>query len=103
VVRASGWREPFLRHLRDLDAVIKVCEKGRVAAWLHGHIHAAFHFPKGPYAPFPIVCAGSATQTGLWSYGEYEIVGRALKAGVRSYDLESETFHELRTFEVELG
>jgi 3',5'-cyclic AMP phosphodiesterase CpdA len=103
VVRASGWREPFLRHLRDLDAVIKVCEKGRVGAWLHGHIHAAFHFPKGLYAPFPIVCAGSATQTGLWSYGEYEVGDGALKGSVRGYDPEGDAFREVRSFEVELG
>src|SRR5205085_2934866 len=42
VVRGSGWREPVLRHLRDLDEVIQVCEAGRVSAWLHGHIHKAF-------------------------------------------------------------
>ncbi|MGL4552158.1 MAG: metallophosphoesterase family protein [Gemmataceae bacterium] len=103
VVRASGWREPFVRHLRDLDDVLRVCAAGRVSAWLHGHIHKAFHFPKGAYAPFPIVCAGSATQTGLWAYGEYEVAGGSLRASVRGYDPAGDAFGEVRTFEVELG
>lgn len=103
VVRPSGWREPVLRHLRDLDDVLRVCAAGGVAAWLHGHIHTPFHFPKGRFAPFPIICAGSATQTGLWSYGEYEIDAGVLKASVREYDQETNSFREVRRFEVELG
>ncbi|NBO90883.1 MAG: metallophosphoesterase [Planctomycetia bacterium] len=103
VVRASGRPEPFLRKMHDLDAVIEVCAAGRVSAWLHGHIHTAFHFPKGVHAPFPIVCAGSATQTRRWSYGEYEIRDGLLRAGVREYDPAGDLFRETRAFELELA
>ncbi|MFQ3591968.1 MAG: metallophosphoesterase [Gemmataceae bacterium] len=65
IARASGKPDYFVRHLRDLRQVIKTCEAGKVSLWLHGHCHDAYHFPRGAVAAFPVICAGSATQTGL--------------------------------------
>ena len=103
VARSSGKPDYFVRHLRDLSDVVKVCEAGRVSLWLHGHCHDAFHFPRGEVANFPIICAGSATQTGLWSYGQYAITGRQLSATVRLFDATKQAFETQRTFELELA
>lgn len=102
VVRASGWPEPTVRHLRDLRDVLAVCRRCRVSLWLHGHVHGAYRFPAGRIAPFPIICAGSATQTGLWSYGDYTLSGRRLTAEVRVYDPAKGSFQPGDTFELEL-
>jgi 3',5'-cyclic AMP phosphodiesterase CpdA len=103
IARASGKPDYFVRHLRDLRDVVKVCEAGRISLWLHGHCHDAFHFPSGEVAAFPVICAGSATQTGLWSYGQYEITGRHLSATVRFFDATKQAFQTQRTFELELA
>jgi len=103
IARASGKPDFFIRHLRDLRRVLHVCEAGRVSLWLHGHCHDAYHFPRGVVAAFPVICAGSATQTGLWSYGQYELNGRALHAQVRLYDPQQKSFQTQRTFELELA
>jgi 3',5'-cyclic AMP phosphodiesterase CpdA len=102
VVRASGKRESRVRMLRDLDVLLSVAAQGGVGLWLHGHRHDTYvHRPPAP-APFPIICAGSATQTGRWSYAEYTIAGPRLHAQRRIYDRRSHTFRDGVTFELEL-
>jgi 3',5'-cyclic AMP phosphodiesterase CpdA len=102
VVRPSGWPEPYGRRLRDLARLRQVAEKGGVALWLHGHIHKPYRFAAGAYAPFPVVCAGSGTQTGYWSYGEYLLQGRVLIGRQRVYHQESGEFREGEAFELRL-
>src|SRR5262249_16935513 len=51
---------------------------------------------------FPAICAGSATQNGLWSYGEYTITGRRLRAVRRTFDPRAGRFQERESFEMEL-
>jgi 3',5'-cyclic AMP phosphodiesterase CpdA len=102
VARASGKPDFFVRHLRDLHDVLRVCEAGRISIWLHGHSHGAFHLEAGSAAAFPIICAGSATQTGLWSYGEYDLVGRQLQAKVRVYKPDKQLFEQSDEFELPL-
>ncbi|HMQ71414.1 MAG TPA: hypothetical protein PKD25_02760, partial [Rubrivivax sp.] len=47
----------------------------QLEARVHGHRHDSYFHPNEALAPFPVICAGSATQTGFWSYKEYFIVG----------------------------
>src|SRR2546421_483494 len=75
VCLADGRPEARWHGLRDLAATVRVAEDGGVGVWLHGHRHHPYFVAKPPGTPFPAVCAGSATQMGLESYGEYEIMG----------------------------
>ena len=80
----GGEPEHRFRRLRDLEALLAVAVRGGIGLWLHGHRHDPYHHEAGRVAPFPVICAGSVTQTGLWSYGEYTIRGRRLDARLRS-------------------
>src|SRR5262249_39283789 len=80
VCLAGGERERSYHGLRDLADLVKVAEKGGICLWLHGHRHEAYHVSHCDLASFPMVCAGSATQRGYWSYGEYTIAGRDFHA-----------------------
>jgi 3',5'-cyclic AMP phosphodiesterase CpdA len=99
---ASGQREKRSRGLHDLDDLLAVAKAGGIGLWLHGHRHHAFHHDTAAVAPFPVICAGSATQRGLWSYGEYTLRGHRLATVQRVYDVESGGFRDGRAFEVEL-
>jgi 3',5'-cyclic AMP phosphodiesterase CpdA len=102
VCRATGRRESRGHGLRDLDELLAVARAGGVGLWLHGHRHHAYHHHAPAVAPFPVVCAGSATQRGLWSYGEYTLTGRRLRAVQRVYDHAAGGFRDGRTFELDL-
>ncbi len=102
VARASGRREPRIRILRDLDDLLTVAQQGGVGLWLHGHRHDAYLHRAQQLAPFPVICAGSATQTGLWSYGDYTIGDGHLSVRQRIYDPHQDCFREGRAFELEL-
>jgi hypothetical protein len=99
---ANGQREKRSRGLHDLDDLLAVAKAGGVGLWLHGHRHHAFHHDTAAVAPFPVICAGSATQRDLWSYGEYTLRGHRLSAVQRVYDVEGGGFRDGREFEVEL-
>jgi 3',5'-cyclic AMP phosphodiesterase CpdA len=99
---ADGRRERRHRALRDLDDLVAVAVRGGVGLWLHGHRHQAYHHPPLDFAPFPVVCAGSATHQGRWSYTEYEITGHHLRAVRRVFDEPRERFQDGETFELEL-
>jgi 3',5'-cyclic AMP phosphodiesterase CpdA len=88
--------------LRDLDAVVKVAADGGVCLWLHGHRHVPYWVPRPPQAPFPVICSGSATQTGRGSYGEYAIEGNSLRALRRVFDVGTGEFRDGERFEIEL-
>jgi 3',5'-cyclic AMP phosphodiesterase CpdA len=97
---ASGRPEKLGHGLRDLDDLLSVARHGGVSLWLHGHRHDAYHHLASERVPFPIICAGSATQHGRWSYGDYTLTGWRLRAVQRVY--EGGGFRDGRTFEVEL-
>jgi 3',5'-cyclic AMP phosphodiesterase CpdA len=106
VALASGQPEKRARLLRDLDELVSIAAAGGVGLWLHGHRHHAYHHTAAELAPFPVICAGSATQTGLWSYGDYTIEG-GLEGGrltgrQRIYDPHANAFCDGRSFELEL-
>jgi 3',5'-cyclic AMP phosphodiesterase CpdA len=98
----EGKPEHHFRVLRDLDDLVAVAARGGIGLWLHGHRHDAYHHGPSPLAPFPVICAGSATQSGRWSYGEYTITGNRLQASRRVFRAEMGRFDEEQSFEMEL-
>jgi 3',5'-cyclic AMP phosphodiesterase CpdA len=99
---ADGRCEGFAHGLLDLRDTIDVAAAGGVVLWLHGHRHSFYWFQKPSFAPFPVICAGSATQTGLWSYGEYVIEGDRLEGTKRVFDPEIDAFCDDVRFELTL-
>jgi 3',5'-cyclic AMP phosphodiesterase CpdA len=99
---SSGRREKWYHGLRDLDAVLDVAHAGGIHLWLHGHRHAPYYFQTPDRAAFPVICAGTATQRHLWSYGEYTIDGAALTALRRVYDPDARSFRDIETFSLKL-
>jgi 3',5'-cyclic AMP phosphodiesterase CpdA len=99
---ASGKRERRSHGLRDLTDLIAVAGRGGINLWLHGHRHGWYYHVQSRWASFPVICAGSATQNGLWSYGEYTITGRRLQAVRRVFDVQKECFRERDSFELHL-
>jgi 3',5'-cyclic AMP phosphodiesterase CpdA len=101
VALANGNPEHLYHGLRDLKDVVSVAQRGGVVLWLHGHQHDSYHHASG-HAPFPVICAGSATQHERWSYSDYTLTGQRLHGVRRIYDEATERFHDGRKFEVEL-
>jgi 3',5'-cyclic AMP phosphodiesterase CpdA len=94
------WRS---RHLRDLHDLLAVAREGGIGLWLHGHRHDSYHHHHGgEHAPFPVICAGSATQTGHWSYGEYVLSDGRLHGVRRVFDEQQGRFRDGPTFVAEL-
>jgi 3',5'-cyclic AMP phosphodiesterase CpdA len=102
VALASGKPEHSWHLLRDLDSLLGVARRGGIGLWLHGHRHDVYHLTPSEVVPFPVLCAGSATQAGLWSYGEYTIRGTRLEAQVRVYDPATGAFRDGESFRLEL-
>jgi 3',5'-cyclic AMP phosphodiesterase CpdA len=102
VCLVSGKRERRTHGLRDVLDLVAVAARGGVCLWLHGHRHGPYYLAKPELAPFPVICAGSATQSGLWSYGEYTIEGRQLRALRRVFDPTSRSFQDQETFALDL-
>jgi 3',5'-cyclic AMP phosphodiesterase CpdA len=102
VVQAGGQRERRARQLRDLDELVACAAAGGIGLWLHGHRHGAYHHATGGLLPFPAICAGSATQTGHWSYGDYTITGTHLSGRQRIFDPATNGFREGRSIELDL-
>jgi len=98
----DGRPEGVVHGLRDLRETVAAAAAGGVSLWLHGHRHRFYCLPKPPLAPFPAVCAGSTTQVGLWSYGEYEIEGNQFRGLRRVFDVEANQFRDADRFELTL-
>lgn len=103
VCRSCGRHEYPMRGLRDLKSLIEVSVRGGVCLWLHGHRHTAYHHTRPTQAPFPVICAGSATQVNRWSYGEYTITGKLFHGVRRIYSDMDKAFKEGDSFEFELA
>jgi 3',5'-cyclic AMP phosphodiesterase CpdA len=99
---AGGSREPRHHGLSDLDSVLRIAVEAKVCLWLHGHRHTAYHLGPGPALPIPVICSGSATEQGRWSYGLYTLEGRRLHAVRRTYSPASETFQDAEQFDLEI-
>jgi 3',5'-cyclic AMP phosphodiesterase CpdA len=103
VCLASGQMERPGRGLRNLHQVVAVAARGGVCLWLHGHRHGAYSVTCSQLAPFPVVCAGSATEKGRWSYGEYVITGWQFHATRRVFNPTTHQFDEGASFDLELA
>jgi 3',5'-cyclic AMP phosphodiesterase CpdA len=102
VCLANGRREMRHHGLRNLDALIDVANRGKVCLWLHGHRHGSYRHQDTGLAGFPVICAGSATQVGHWSYGDYVVEDKNLHAIVKTYDPKEGRFREKETFDLTL-
>jgi 3',5'-cyclic AMP phosphodiesterase CpdA len=102
VVLASGRRERRSHGLRNLAHIVAVAAEGGVCLWLHGHRHGPYYHAHPALAPFPVVCAGSATQRDLWAYGDYTIRGRHFHATRRVFSPRTGAFENGDEFELEL-
>jgi 3',5'-cyclic AMP phosphodiesterase CpdA len=102
IVLSTGQRENAARGLRNLRDLVAMADAGKVSLWLHGHRHGTYYFQEPPLAPFPVICAGSATQTRRWSYGEYTIDGLGCKVRQRVFDPDAGQFRDGDAFAVQL-
>jgi 3',5'-cyclic AMP phosphodiesterase CpdA len=102
VCLASGRLERTVHGLRDLQATVQVAAEGGVCLWLHGHRHHAYHLQQPAFAPFPVLCAGSATQNQFWSYSEYVVEAQQFCVQRRVFDPQSATFRDAEAFEIQL-
>jgi 3',5'-cyclic AMP phosphodiesterase CpdA len=102
VCLASGQPERHVHGLRDLAQTVQVASEGGVGLWLHGHRHHHYHVQTPPTSPFPVICAGSATQTGRWCYGEYTIDGATCRGVARIFNPDSRRFEDGPAFELQI-
>jgi 3',5'-cyclic AMP phosphodiesterase CpdA len=102
VCRPTGRKEIAWRSLRDMKRTVSAAIDGGVGLWLHGHRHKGYHLPISKHAPFPVVCAGSATQTRIWSYCEYTLDGYRCRCSRRAFDPRTGTYYERESFEFRL-
>ena len=100
---ADGRREGIAHGLLDVRRTIDVAAAGGVVLWLHGHRHSFYWFQRPKFAPFPVICAGSATQNALWSYGEYVVDGDHLLGTKRVFDPLTDAFRDADRFELTLA
>jgi 3',5'-cyclic AMP phosphodiesterase CpdA len=99
---ASGRRERRSHGLRDVRELVEVAARGDISLWLHGHRHGFYYLQKPPCASFPVICVGSSTQTGLWSYGEYELAGNQVAGLRRVYNPLKDAFEDAEKFTLQL-
>jgi len=102
LARAKGQRERVFHGLRDWRELLRVAADGGVGLWLHGHIHRPFVLNVPQVAPFPVICAGSATQTRVWVYNEYLITGHRLAMTRRRYSPSEQAYQDADVFELDL-
>jgi 3',5'-cyclic AMP phosphodiesterase CpdA len=100
VCLASGRRERRTHGLRNVAQVVDIAARGGIGLWLHGHRHDAYHLMEPSLAPFPIACAGSGTQCGRWSYGDYQVEDCQLRGTRRTFSEKSGRFETGEQFEV---
>lgn len=100
--RADGKVERRSHRLLDHRRVLAGVRDLGLSLWLHGHIHTPFVLPASADIPFPIICAGSATQTNRWAHNEYEIDGATLRGVRKVFDPATGGFREGGRFALDL-
>jgi 3',5'-cyclic AMP phosphodiesterase CpdA len=98
ICRNDGRPETVGHGLVDLAAVVEVAAAGGVCLWLHGHRHGFYYLQTPSFAPFPIICAGSTTQIGCSSYGDYTIDDTELRGLRRVYDPTAGAYRDAESF-----
>jgi 3',5'-cyclic AMP phosphodiesterase CpdA len=99
---AEGGPEHAFHGLRDLVDLLSVAQRGGVVLWLHGHRHERYHHTHCERMPFPVICAGSVTQRGRWSYNDYTLTGSRLRAVQRVFVESEGRFGDERVFELDM-
>jgi len=99
---ADGEPEHRWRLLRDWRNFRALAVDNGISLWLHGHRHTGYVLPATADQPFPIICAGSATQDGRWSWNEYIIRGSRLTMNRRTWEPEEQRFFDAETRVIEL-
>lgn len=103
VCLANGKPERLTHGLKDLEATVAAACEGKISLWLHGHRHGFYFHEKTQFTPFPVLCVGSATQTGYGTYAEYRFSeNNQLDVQIRKFDPEQNTFLTWKTFVVSL-
>lgn len=102
VCLSSGRPERRSHGLRNLEEVVRVAAAGGVCLWLHGHRHGTYNHCRTDLAPFPVICAGSATQQGHSTYSRYTIRGQHLEAVTRVFVSVQDGFRDGESFTWEL-
>jgi 3',5'-cyclic AMP phosphodiesterase CpdA len=82
---ATGAVEVRSHRLIDHEMCLKAAISNGIGLWIHGHIHKPYVLEPTAEVPFPMICAGSATQTNRWSHNIYEIDGYQLKLTRRTW------------------
>jgi len=82
----DGRPEDRWRLLRDGRELLRIAIENNVSCWLHGHRHSGYVLKPTAERLFPIICAGSATQEGRWSWNEYVIRDRQLTMVRRTWN-----------------
>ena len=100
--REDGRPEPRWHGLRDWREMLEIAREGKVGLWLSGHRHVGYRFGPTAEIPFPVVCAGSATQSNRWAYNRYTITGRRLFAERRVYSPERQQYEDTDQWELDL-
>lgn len=98
----DGRPERRTHALRNLATLVRVAAAGGVSLWLHGHVHGTYHLPDPCLPPFPVICAGSATQSGLWGYNRCTVRGLKVHVERRVFDPATGTFRAAQTFDTRL-
>jgi hypothetical protein len=96
----SGQPETRWRRLRDARKVLDIARAADVRLWVHGHRHGNYFRESEPAVPFPLICAGSATQTGRWSYNAYTFVDGKLYGRRRVWEPKEGQFVDGAQFEL---
>jgi 3',5'-cyclic AMP phosphodiesterase CpdA len=99
---ADGRPERSSHGLHDLNDLVAACRRGGIGLWLHGHRHHDYYLPATEQVPFPVICAGSATQRNVWSYKDYTLNDHHLTVATRVFDSELNRFCDGAGYELEL-
>ena len=91
---ADGRPESRWRKLRDAFHLRELAASAEVKLWLHGHRHAGYFRHADAALPFPVVCAGSATQLARWSYNEYTFADGTMHGRRRVWDPAAGAFQD---------
>jgi 3',5'-cyclic AMP phosphodiesterase CpdA len=103
IARPGGEPERGDHRLRNLSDLVRVASEGKVVLWLHGHQHVQYAFYNPRVAPIPTSCAGSLTQTGKWSFYEYQIDHEHLRAQEKTFSPDSRQFRDEEGFDLKLA
>jgi 3',5'-cyclic AMP phosphodiesterase CpdA len=89
---SAGDVERRSHRLLDHREALATARQCGIQLWLHGHIHNPFVLEASGEIPFPVINAGSATQTRRWAHNEYQLDGNHLTMTQHLYDPERSEF-----------